>query len=624
MASMGAEVSKKAMWLYPKVVGFNPSERWGHTSCYSHGVVYVFGGCCGGLHFSDILMLNINTMAWSTLMATGEGPGPRDSHSSALWGNKMIVFGGTNGSKKVNDLHIMDLGTNVWTRPVCRGTPPSPRESHTATLVGGEKLVVFGGSGEGMGVYLNDLHILDLKTMSWTSPEVKGEVPSPRDSHAAVAVGNKVFIYGGDCGDRYHGGLDMFDVDTFTWTRLSVQGSSPGARAGHAAVTIGTKIYVVGGVGDKRYYNDAWALDTSSCSWAKLNICGQPPQGRFSHTAVVMELDIAIYGGCGEDERPRGELLILHLGADHPNGRYNVSLCKSFRRHWNQERRKFQQGAVNNLKTMVFGGGNEAERIRSHEPDSRPNQSCHFGSDPKRRRTINSSTWEMESEPEEHSLSVSQHSSPSQSDHEQTSAQKTQTFMSTSQGLPFFNQPSQSVRRPKPSNNAMGNTSLPNWVTRQDLPDRYSSIEEKQSNQKLEYCSGVCQLGIQIADERSKQEGRSQYPIGAEVRGSVDGVFDSGYLMTATVNGRILRGVLFATGPGVVYRGANSSSVSSHIAACCSRPGAEQIQSFSQKKVPGPSPPPLGPLSSIGRESTHRGDLQGVVLTLGGPGSSHG
>lgn len=34
---------KKAMWLYPKVSGFNPSERWGHTACFSQGHVYVFG-----------------------------------------------------------------------------------------------------------------------------------------------------------------------------------------------------------------------------------------------------------------------------------------------------------------------------------------------------------------------------------------------------------------------------------------------------------------------------------------------------------------------------------------------------------------------------------------------------
>jgi len=37
------ERRRKAMWLYPKVVGFNPPERWGHSACFFEGVVYVFG-----------------------------------------------------------------------------------------------------------------------------------------------------------------------------------------------------------------------------------------------------------------------------------------------------------------------------------------------------------------------------------------------------------------------------------------------------------------------------------------------------------------------------------------------------------------------------------------------------
>ncbi|XP_039029622.1 uncharacterized protein LOC120163877, partial [Hibiscus syriacus] len=36
--------------------------------------------------------------------------------------------------------------------------------------------------------------------------------------------------------------------------------------------------------------------------------------------------------------------------------------------------------------------------------------------------------------------------------------------------------------------------------------------------------------------------------LGAEVRGKVDGAFDSGLLVTATANGKIFRGVLFAPG----------------------------------------------------------------------------
>ena len=169
-----------------------------------------------------MLTLNVETMAWSSMATTGQRPGTRDSHGAALVGHRMLVFGGTNGGKKVNDLHALDLRTGEWTRPQCKGAPPSPRESHTVTVVGGDRLVVFGGSGEGEGNYLSDVHVLDVPTMTWSTPEVKGDYgPAPRDSHGAVAVGGRLFVYGGDCGDRYHGEVDVLDVDTMAWSRVS-------------------------------------------------------------------------------------------------------------------------------------------------------------------------------------------------------------------------------------------------------------------------------------------------------------------------------------------------------------------------------------------------------------------
>lgn len=619
---------KKAMWVYPKVVGPSPSERWGHSSCFSQGLLYVFGGCCGGLHFSEVLILNLETMAWSTLMTSGNGPGPRDSHSATLWENRIIVFGGTNGSKKVNDLHILDLGSKEWTEPVCHGPRPPARESHTATLVGDDKLVVFGGSGEGVGNYLNDLHILDLKTMRWTSPEVKGDIPPPRDSHVSVAIGGRLFVYGGDCGDRYHGNVDVFDLDSLMWSRMEVGGSSPGRRAGHAAVRIGMKVCVIGGVGDKKYYNDVWVLDTAICSWSKLNICGQPPQGRFSHTAIVTDTDIAIYGGCGEDERPLGELLILHLGAEHPNGRYNISMCKSFGNHWNRERRRRLNGVENGLKTMLLGNrAIEAQRKEVHELDV---------SHTKRRRTVNANTWERESEQEEHSLSVSQNSSPSQSDQEQTTTVQNPTAtMTVSKGLQFpsLNQSNKSPVHPQSKE----------WIPQQHMPDVYILGEHrpthKPGNFIPSYQTGRGETEFLTTEGRSSNQSAFQNMIGAEVQGKVDGAFDSGYLMTATVNGRIFRGVLFAPGPSIMCRGSNSCGQIPVSQPCSSNrastyrkspilqpvksPGLGSINKLEHVKV-DLSSPVFRAVPPTDRELRERSDLQGVVLTLGGPGSGHG
>ncbi|KAM0915968.1 hypothetical protein ACQ4PT_010484 [Festuca glaucescens] len=612
------ERRRKAMWLYPKVVGFNPPERWGHSACFFEGVIYVFGGCCGGLHFSDVLTLNLKTMAWSSLTTTGQRPGTRDSHGAALIGHRMMVFGGTNGSKKVNDLHVLDLRTKEWSRPPCKGTQPSPRESHTVTTAaGGDRLVVFGGSGEGEGNYLNDVHVLDVPTMTWTSPEVSGDVvPAPRDSHGAVAVGNRLFVYGGDCGDCYHGEVDVLDMDSMAWSRFAVKGASPGVRAGHAALGIGSKIYVIGGVGDKQYYSDAWILDVVSRSWTQLETCGQQPQGRFSHSAVIMNTDVAIYGGCGEDERPLNELLILQLGSGHPNGRYNISMCKVLSNHWSQEKRKFLR--AENQRDASASNGEVSHKPREAEIEQRSTyirgiENGHV----KRRKTGDVRPNEIELEQEEHSLSLSQHSSPSQSDQEQNGAQK------------LSRSPRGSISGLQPFVRLNSNGSL---RTTGGMPAR-----PLKTDQFLRNIAPQQRHEMQFLTAEPKQHLRPSGPslIGAEVQGTIDGAFDSGYLMTAVVNGQLFRGVLFAPGPGVTaprpamhHQILNSSAVPPH-----QRP----VLAHAFPVHPRPVPQATGFVLPDYGQHTRRGfpakvvkseqersssDLHDVVLTLGGPGGA--
>ncbi|CAO2184818.1 unnamed protein product [Urochloa humidicola] len=624
------ERRRKAMWLYPKVVGFNPPERWGHSACFFEGVVYVFGGCCGGLHFSDVLTLNVETMAWSSMATTGQRPGTRDSHGAALVGHRMLVFGGTNGGKKVNDLHVLDLRTGEWTRPQCKGTPPSPRESHTVTVVGGDRLVVFGGSGEGEGNYLRDVHVLDVPTMTWSTPEVKGDyAPAPRDSHGAVAVGGRLFVYGGDCSDRYHGEVDVLDVDTMAWSRFPVKGASPGVRAGHASISVGSKVYIIGGVGDKHYYSDVWVLDVANRSWSQLEICGQQPQGRFSHTAVVMNTDIAIYGGCGEDERPLNELLILQLGSEHPNGRYNISMCKVLSNHWSQEKRKFLRSETQ--KDASVSNGEMVQKPREAEIEQRnPFLRGLENGHAKRRKTSEARPNEPESEQEEHSLSLSQHSSPSPSDQEQNGVHKLSASPNTSI----------SALQPFTRLNANGTLRAPgpggaNSPLRAPGPGGVSSRPLK-TDQFLRTIAPQHRQEVQFLSSDHKPQPRPPCPplIGAEVHGTIDGAFDSGYLMTAVVNGQLFRGVLFAPGPGVT---APRPAVHHHqiLTSSAVPPQQRPLLAHAIPVHARPVPQATGfvlpdcahharqgfPAKAV-KSEPERGnsDLHDVVLTLGGPG----
>ncbi|KAL5068818.1 hypothetical protein RYX36_019705 [Vicia faba] len=637
--------NKKPKWLYPKVLGFSPSQRWGHSACFSGRFMYVFGGCCGGLHFSDVLCLDLDKMEWNKVVTTGEKPGPRDSHSAVLVGQKMIVFGGTNGFKKVNETHILDLYTKEWIRPKCEGTPPSPRESHTATLVGGERLVIFGGSGEGDANYLNDLHILDLKTMRWSEfAEVSGDLPVPRDSHCSVAVGNKLIVYGGDSGDMYHGDVSLLDMETMTWIRMKNQGSSPGVRAGHAAVNIRTKVYIIGGVGDKRYCNDIWVFDIHTCLWTQLDINGQQPQGRFSHTAVVADNDIAIYGGCGEDERPLNELLVLQLEAEHPNGHNRVSRCKVFGNYWNQEKKIILGGeAETNSKIPPVGNNMEvlgkwsygvaSEKAQPYQLDSGTSQQ-------KRRRIAATKVWDVESEQEEHSLSLSQHSSPSQSDQEQTLGQKPNASVMDSQRYHRVKLVNKTSTTCQPGNLSGNKRFLKNCmqISQQDLRVMDHQPKQEQYLHVDENKKGTRQF--QAVEPKPAGRGLTQHLIGAEVHGKVDGAFDSGFLMTAVVNGRLFRGVLFAPGAGITEPNYSIPCLfpsstqplenSNHVdnsrdtrkGTNCSR--LEPCSSLRQ-----PHYARLSPISksaatvSLPEEHKIRSDLQGLALTLGGPASGN-
>lgn len=146
----------------------------------------------------------------------------------------------------------------------------------------------------------------------------------------------------------------------------------------------------------------------------------------------------------------------MQLGDDHPNGRYNVSMCKSFGNQRNQRRRRNHSDTHHQLqkKTMLLGSCIDSTTERKE-----PNEALDITLLSKRRRITNANTWERESEQEEHSLSVSQSSSPSQSDQEQTTVQNSTPPLPMPQSFQF---PSLNNQPNKPPRQAQ-----------QNLPDVY-------------------------------------------------------------------------------------------------------------------------------------------------------
>jgi len=61
----------------------------------------------------------------------------------------------------------------------------------------------FGGaSDEG---YINDTWSFDISTRKWTELQCAGSIPSPRACHAAVLLGDVMYVFGGFSGRPFNG-----------------------------------------------------------------------------------------------------------------------------------------------------------------------------------------------------------------------------------------------------------------------------------------------------------------------------------------------------------------------------------------------------------------------------------
>lgn len=112
-------------------------------------------------------------------------PSARAGHSMCYYDDTLLVFGGmTVGQQVTNDVYVYSIADDKWARQPVFGTKPAPRWCHSAQLVG-QTLLVFGGwsyvtqAGE-RHTFLNDLHALDVESMTWREIQTFGEIPRPR------------------------------------------------------------------------------------------------------------------------------------------------------------------------------------------------------------------------------------------------------------------------------------------------------------------------------------------------------------------------------------------------------------------------------------------------------------
>ena len=118
-------------------------------------------------------------------------------------------------------------------------------------------------------------------------------------NHAAVAVGDRIFSFGGYCtGDNYKDEkpIDVFvlNTNTYRWTEIKKTNDEleledwPYQRYGHTVVARGTTCYLFGGRNDEAACNLLFTFCTRTLKWSRPEVCGKIPGERDGHSACVI------------------------------------------------------------------------------------------------------------------------------------------------------------------------------------------------------------------------------------------------------------------------------------------------------------------------------------------------
>lgn len=179
--------------------------------------IVIHGGWNGEDTFDDLWIFNTDSFGWMEPRIAGFAPSPRFGHSmNLLLDGRLLLFGGCTLNKETgtprynNDIRALDTETMVWSRPSSSGDAPTGRYGHVALVRPDQKMVILGGWGTGgcqsssllSHPKVQDVHILDTdpSSMQWDIVPQKSKKPlRPLYNHSACLNedGSRMFLFGG-------------------------------------------------------------------------------------------------------------------------------------------------------------------------------------------------------------------------------------------------------------------------------------------------------------------------------------------------------------------------------------------------------------------------------------------
>jgi hypothetical protein len=302
VAALAADAAAQSWTELTPLAGPAPTGRRNASAILDpvdHRMI-VFGGFAA-TYTNEVWAFDLDTHTWENLTPVSGSPPARLTPASVYDpdGHQMITWSGQGPGVFFNDVWAFDLDTNTWSQFMPTGGPPNIRYGvgYTWDPVVRELVTFAGFTNQGR---FDDVWRFNEQAVTWSDVS-PGSGPLARCLHLACydAVNHRMIMY---AGQNNSGPLDdiwALDLDANTWTELT-PAVRPAGRYFYAIAydAANHRVTVFGGQG-AMFYNEAWVFDLWTNLWTQLAPGGTPPSARFGACAVYDGANdrMVVFGG---------------------------------------------------------------------------------------------------------------------------------------------------------------------------------------------------------------------------------------------------------------------------------------------------------------------------------------
>ncbi|CAO3613521.1 unnamed protein product [Cunninghamella blakesleeana] len=326
-----------------------PTPRWGNSCNIVSGSLICIGGeqlnskISNEIYKLDLYnSWNTSNPLWELLQMNSSITYPNAFFSANNHYQSIFIFGGLKTNQPISQQSALayDMLNKYWYDLPINDSVQLQRKQHTATLDHQDNIWIWGGVSDISTynkqevIYHNTWISININTLTYNTPNIFGNNPSPRIDHTATLISNQeILIMGGVIFSKNvtdpSGSLtllpvsmnqfDIFNTNTGSWRNEIASGNIPAARCGFTAVLHEVQnsknIVIFGGsTGDNKHLlNDIFVLQLHNMEWESKIILGLPPKPRKYHQANLIDNLMIVTFGLDEEVVGYNDVNILNI-----------------------------------------------------------------------------------------------------------------------------------------------------------------------------------------------------------------------------------------------------------------------------------------------------------------------